>query len=71
MLLHANPACADSAQAAAVYLARHPGAERLTQRPDFRWVRLRLLRGRQVAGFGAARSLDRDHLQTLIRRTSD
>jgi heme iron utilization protein len=65
------PDTADCAQAAEIYLARHPRAEMLTQLPDFRWVRLRLLRGRQVAGFGAARSLDRNHLQTLIRLTSD
>jgi putative heme iron utilization protein len=57
----------DSAhQAAAIYLARHPGAEMLTQLPDFRWVRLRPLQARHVAGFGAARSLDRPQLLTLI-----
>jgi putative heme iron utilization protein len=66
-----EPDTADSARAAAVYLARHPAAALLTQLPDFRWVRLRLLRGRQVAGFGAARSVDRQHLQTLICLTSD
>lgn len=65
------PDSADCTQAAGTYLARHPGAEMLTQLPDFRWVRLRLLRARQVAGFGAARSLDRHHLQTLICLTSD
>jgi putative heme iron utilization protein len=56
----------DSArQAAAVYLARHPGAEMLTQLPDFRWVRLHPLQARHVAGFGAARSLDRPRLLLL------
>lgn len=57
----------DSArQAAAVYLARHPGAGMLTQLPDFRWVRLRPQQARHVAGFGAARSLDRPRLLALL-----
>ena len=42
----------------AVYLARFPEAEPMTALGDFRFVGLRPLGARQVAGFGAARSLD-------------
>jgi heme iron utilization protein len=40
------------------YLARFPEAEPMTALGDFRFVRLRPLGARQVAGFGAARSVD-------------
>lgn len=40
------------------YLLRFPEAEPMTALGDFRFVRLRPLGARQVAGFGAARSLD-------------
>ena len=40
------------------YLARFPEAEPMTQLGDFRFFRLRPLGARQVAGFGAARSID-------------
>ncbi|AOW12619.1 pyridoxamine 5'-phosphate oxidase [Hydrogenophaga crassostreae] len=39
------------------YLARFPEAEPMTQLGDFRFIRLRPLRARQVAGFGAARNI--------------
>lgn len=58
----------DSPEAAAcrnAYLARYPEAEPITQLPDFRFVRLDLTEVRQVAGFGAARSVDREMLQKL------
>ena len=42
----------------AIYLARFPEAEPMTQLGDFRFFRLRPIGARQVAGFGAARSLD-------------
>ncbi|MEX1168124.1 MAG: pyridoxamine 5'-phosphate oxidase family protein [Hydrogenophaga sp.] len=42
----------------AVYLDRFPEAEPMTQLGDFRFFKLRPLGARQVAGFGAARSLD-------------
>ena len=42
----------------AVYLARFPEAEPMTQLGDFRFIRLQPLGARQVAGFGAARSVD-------------
>ena len=48
------------------YLARHPAAELLTQLPDFRWVCLRPLQARHVAGFGAARTLDQTHLLDVM-----
>jgi putative heme iron utilization protein len=55
-------ACApDSPEAharCAVYLARFPEAEPMTQLGDFRFFRLRPLGARQVAGFGSARSVD-------------
>jgi heme iron utilization protein len=55
-------ACApDSPEAracSAAYLARFPEAEPMTQLGDFRFMRLQPLGARQVAGFGAARSVD-------------
>lgn len=42
----------------AAYLARFPEAEPMTQLGDFRFLCLRPLGARQVAGFGAARSVD-------------
>jgi heme iron utilization protein len=41
-----------------VYLARFPEAAPMTQLADFQFLRLRPLGARQVAGFGAARSLN-------------
>lgn len=65
---------ADAAQAgraADVYLARHPASELLTQLPDFRWACLQPLQARHVAGFGAARTLDRDRLMELLVNNPD
>lgn len=42
----------------AIYLARFPEAEPMTELGDFRFVRLIPQGARQVAGFGAARTLD-------------
>lgn len=59
--VHAETCSPDSPEAmarCATYLARFPEAEPMTQLGDFRFVRLRPLGARQVAGFGAARSLD-------------
>lgn len=61
----------DAQAASAIYLARHPAAELLTQLPDFRWVRLRPLQARHVAGFGAARTLDQSRLSALIQNNPD
>lgn len=59
---------AGSAEAQAcrrAYLARHPQAEPITALPDFSFVRLDLMEARQIAGFGAARSVSRSALQAL------
>jgi heme iron utilization protein len=64
----------DSAQARNAqdtYLARHPAAELLTQLPDFRWVRLHPLQARHVAGFGAARTIERTRLLELMGNNPD
>jgi len=53
----AEPGSADALSCRGVYLARFPEAEPMTALGDFRFVRLRLQGARQVAGFGAARSL--------------
>lgn len=59
-----TPACR------AVYLQRFPEAEPMTALGDFRFVRLHLLGARQVAGFGAARSLDADELRRALSPAS-
>lgn len=46
------------AAARAAYLARFPEAEPMTALGDFRFVGITVAGARQVAGFGAARSLD-------------
>jgi putative heme iron utilization protein len=51
----------------AAYLQRFPDAEPMTALPDFRFVALHLLQARQVAGFGAARSVDFETLQEALR----
>ncbi|MFZ3219367.1 MAG: pyridoxamine 5'-phosphate oxidase family protein [Rhodoferax sp.] len=55
------------ADARRVYLARFPEAEAMTQLGDFRFVGLAVLGARQVAGFGAARSLDADAIAHVLR----
>lgn len=54
------------ASARAAYLARFPEAEPMTALPDFRFVCLRPLSGRQIVGFGAARTLDADTLRAAL-----
>lgn len=49
-----------------VYLARFPESELMTQLPDFRFVRLSLRAARQVAGFGAARSVEGETLRAML-----
>lgn len=51
----------------AAYLARFPEAESMTQLGDFRFVGIAIHAARQVAGFGAARSLDAADLQQVLR----
>jgi len=54
----AEPDSTEALACRAAYLARFPEAEPMTSLGDFRFVRLRPQGARQVAGFGAARSLD-------------
>lgn len=48
------------------YLARFPEAEPMTQLPDFRFVTLSATRARQVAGFGAARTVPAEELAPIF-----
>lgn len=50
-----------------VYLARFPEAEPMTQLGDFRFVALDIREARQVAGFGAARSLDGEAIRAVLQ----
>lgn len=49
------------------YLQRFPEAAPMTGLPDFRFVALHVLAARQVAGFGAARTVDADELRHALR----
>jgi putative heme iron utilization protein len=49
------------------YLARFPDVEYMTQLGDFRFVAITVTGARQVAGFGAARSIDADELAQVLR----
>lgn len=51
----------------AAYLARFPEAEPMTSFGDFRFVLLRVTGARQVAGFGAARSVQIDELRLALQ----
>ena len=48
------------------YLARFPEGEPMTKLGDFMFVALHLTGARQVAGFGAARSVDADELRQVL-----
>lgn len=58
----------EHANCRATYLSRFPEAEPMTDLPDFRFVVLHPLSARQVAGFGAARSVSLDELQQALAR---
>lgn len=62
-----EPDTADWANARAAYLARFPEAEPMTQLGDFMFVAIEVAGARQVAGFGAARSVDADTLAQVLR----
>jgi putative heme iron utilization protein len=66
----AEPDSAQAEQCRAVYLARFPEAEPMTTLGDFRFVYLSPQGARQVAGFGAARSLGADELAQAIGHTA-
>ncbi|MDQ7742845.1 HugZ family pyridoxamine 5'-phosphate oxidase [Hydrogenophaga pseudoflava] len=61
-----EPGGPEAAASRLVYLQRFPEAEMMTTLGDFRFVRLHLLGARQVAGFGAARSLPTDELYRAL-----
>ncbi|WP_137895755.1 pyridoxamine 5'-phosphate oxidase family protein [Ramlibacter sp. 2FC] len=61
-----EPGSADWEAARTAYLARFPEAEPMTQLGDFSFVLVALSGARQVAGFGAARSLDAERLAGLL-----
>ncbi len=48
------------------YLARFPEAEPMTQLGDFMFFAVQLTGARQVAGFGAARSMDEEELRLAL-----
>jgi len=61
-----EPGSAEAEAARAAYLARFPEAEPMTQLGDFRFVLVTPTGARQVAGFGAARSVDAEELATAL-----
>lgn len=48
------------------YLKRFPEAEPMTQLGDFRFIAIELTGARQVAGFGAARSISAEELRAAL-----
>ena len=53
--------------ARAAYLVRFPDAEPMTQLGDFKFMGIAVTGARQVAGFGAARSLDAADIASVLR----
>ena len=51
----------------ASYLARFPEAEPMTELGDFKFVAIHVTGARQVAGFGAASSIDEDEISRVLR----
>ncbi len=66
----AEPGSALATQCRTAYLARFPEAGPMTTLGDFRFVRLSPQGARQVAGFGAARSLGADELAQALSPTA-
>ena len=64
VLQHGSAAWAHGRDA---YLARFPEAQAMTELGDFRFVAIVVAGARQVAGFGAARSLDAHDIAALLR----
>lgn len=50
----------------AAYLERFPEAEPMTHLADFMFIAIHVTAARQVAGFGAARSIDKDELALVL-----
>jgi heme iron utilization protein len=61
-----EPGSPEAVRARSVYLQRFPDAEMMTTLGDFRFVRLQPLGARQVAGFGAARSLPVEEVRRAL-----
>jgi putative heme iron utilization protein len=53
------------------YLARFPEAQPMTELGDFRFVTIAVTSARQVAGFGAARSLQADEIAQVLRPSTN
>lgn len=53
-------------QCRAAYLQRFPDVDFMTQFPDFKFVAIDITAARQVAGFGAARSIDGEELRQIL-----
>ncbi len=51
------------------YLARFPDVDYMTQLGDFRFVAIAMTGARQVAGFGAARSIGAEELAQVLRQS--
>jgi putative heme iron utilization protein len=56
--------------ARSAYLARFPDVEYMTQLGDFRFVAIAVTGAHQVAGFGAARTVEADELAQVLRSPS-
>lgn len=62
-----EPGNAAWAASRAAYLARFPEAEPMTELGDFMFVAIQVSGARQVAGFGAARSLDAETIKSVLQ----
>jgi putative heme iron utilization protein len=61
----------EARRASQAHQRRHPAADMLIALPDFRWACLHPQQARQVAGFGAARTLGQERLLELLRIDQD
>ena len=61
------PGSAAGQAARMAYLARFPEAEPMTALGDFQFFAITISGARQIAGFGAARSLEGDDLAAVLR----
>lgn len=61
------PATEQAQRCRKVYLDRFPEAEPMTALGDFRFVAIAVDAARQIAGFGAARSVSTDELRKVLR----
>jgi len=59
--------CSAWISARAAYLLRFPDVEYMTHLGDFRFIAVAVTGARQVAGFGAARSIDAEEIAQVLR----